>query len=100
MHVVQEGEVVVAGEVDRVYTSDATVEVHDPLLDRVVRIAKEGSGTTVVWNPWQEKGSELVDLAEGEWREYVCVETAAAGDAAIELAPGASRTVVQRVSLR
>ena len=62
---VQEGDVVVAGEVDRVYSSDATVEVHDPVLDRVVQVAKEGSGTTVVWNPWQEKGSELVDLAEG-----------------------------------
>ena len=100
VHVVQEGEVVVAGEVDRVYASDAAVEVHDPVLDRVVQVAKEGSGTTVVWNPWQEKGSELVDLAEGEWREYVCVETAAAGDDAIELVPGASHTVVQRVSVR
>ncbi len=97
---VQEGDVVVDGEVDRVYSSHEVVEVHDPVLDRVVRVAKEGSGTTVVWNPWQEKGSALVDLAEGEWREYVCVETAAAGDRAIELEPGASHTVVQRVSVR
>ncbi|MCU0785164.1 MAG: D-hexose-6-phosphate mutarotase, partial [Verrucomicrobia bacterium] len=41
------------GEVDRAYLNTiATVEIQDASLRRVIRVEKEGSASTVVWNPW------------------------------------------------
>src|SRR5690606_23979067 len=54
----QDGPITVSGETDRVYTSTATVLVHDPVLGRTLQVEKSGSPTTVVWNPWVEKRSE------------------------------------------
>ena len=100
VRVVQEGDVVLSGEVDRVHDSEATVVVVDPVLDREVEVGKEGSGTTVVWNPWQEKGSAFDDLAVDEWRELVGVETAAVGDHALVVPAGEVREVVQTLAVR
>lgn len=100
VHVVQQGDVVVAGEVDRVHDSDATVVVLDPVLGREVEVGKEGSRTTVVWNPWQQKGSAFDDLAEGEWRDLVCVETAAVGEHALVVPTGGTCEVVQHLAVR
>ncbi len=100
VHRVQEGDLVLAGEVDRVHDSTWAVVVADPVLGREIEVAKEGSGTTVVWNPWQEKGSAFADLTGSEWRELVCVEAAAAGEHALVLAAGASHELVQRITVR
>jgi len=100
VHTVQDGDVVVDGEVDRVYEATGVVMVEDPVLHRVIEVAKSGSGTTVVWNPAAHKGAALTDLAEGEWRECVCVESANAGETAVTIAPGATHAMTQRVSLR
>ncbi len=97
---VQEGHLVVDGEVDRVYDATGPVLVHDPALARTIEVAKNGSATTVVWNPSQEKGSAFVDLDDGEWREYVCVEAANTGAGAVTIVPGGAHTLTQRVSLR
>ena len=51
---VQEGPLTIAGETDRVYVDTAApVTVEDPTLGRRLMVAKEGSSSTVVWNPWQ-----------------------------------------------
>lgn len=84
----QEGPVRIDGEVDRVYASTATVEVHDPVLDRTLVIKKSGSASTIVWNPWVEKARMMTDFGDDEWRSMVCVETANVGDHAVILAPG------------
>ena len=52
----QSGAVRFSGETDRVYintTADCLIE--DPVLARTIRIAKSGSSSSVVWNPWIEK---------------------------------------------
>lgn len=100
VHRVQEGDLRIEGEVDRVYASSGTVLVHDPVLGRTIEVAKEGSRSTVVWNPAQEKGSAFADLAAGEWREYVCVEAASTGDTAVTVEPGGTHTMSQRITLR
>lgn len=84
--------VVYDGEVDRVYDSDATAVLHDPLLRRRIVVEKVGGGQTVVWNIAEAK-SASIGLAPGEWQRYACVETAAAGPGAITLAPGAAHTL-------
>lgn len=81
--------IAIAGETDRVYTgTQATVSIEDPGLARRIRIAKTGSRTTVVWNPWVAKAKAMPDFGDDEWPGMVCVETANALDDAVTLAPG------------
>ena len=77
------------GETDRVYlgtTGECTVE--DPDWRRRIVVAKSGSRSTVVWNPWIDKARAMADLGE-TWTGMVCVETANAAEDARTLAPGA-----------
>lgn len=79
----------IAAEVDRVYPDTAaTVEIHDPGLKRVIRIAKSGSASTVVWNPWIGKSKRMPDFGDDEFSEMVCVESGNVGSNAITLPPG------------
>lgn len=86
-----------AGPVDRVYLdTDATCELIDATLARRLTIEKQGSRTTVVWNPWSQVAERMADLGD-EWPRFVCVESANTGAHAIELAPGASHALVVRI---
>lgn len=70
------GAIRISSEVDSVYL-DATggVEIHDPRLSRVIRIEKEHSASTVVWNPWIAKAQQMHDLGRDEYLKMVCVES-------------------------
>jgi len=82
------------GETDRVYLdTTAACTIHDPGRRRQIRIAKTGSASTVVWNPWIDKARAMPDFGDLEWAEMVCVETANVGDAAVTLAPGAEHSL-------
>ncbi len=86
--------IVIDGEVDRIYQDTADrVRVHDGEKGRVIEIAKTGSRSTVVWNPWIEKSARLGDMGEDGYRRMVCVETANAGRDAVTLDPGAYHTL-------
>lgn len=90
----QEGAVVISGETDRVYLDTAdTVTVHDPVLKRKLVVSKEGSRSTVVWNPWIEKAKAMSDFGDDEWPQMVCIETANAADNIVSLQPGKSHTL-------
>src|SRR5688500_1415222 len=53
----------IQGEVDRIYLdTKAAVEVTDPKWQRRIRIEKEGSASTVVWNPWIAKSQQMPDF--------------------------------------
>jgi len=64
-------------EVGRVYL-DTTVDclVEDSDLNRTITIAKTGSQSTVVWNPWLDTATRMDDLGPSGWRSMVCVESA------------------------
>jgi glucose-6-phosphate 1-epimerase len=87
-----------AEETDRIYESDATAVIHDPLLKRRIINRKIGSGSTVVWNAFPKKAAEI-GLKGDEWTGYVCVETAAVGADAVTLAPGKAHTLGAHVSV-
>ncbi len=92
----QAGAVSFSGEVDRVFLdTESACTIVDPLLERRIDIAKTGSRSTVVWNPWQQKAAGFADLGgaaaeHGSWRQMVCVESANAHDNQISIAPGQS----------
>jgi D-hexose-6-phosphate mutarotase len=70
----------------------------DPLLQRRIRIAKQGSASTVVWTPWEQKAAAMGDYTAQGWRNMLCVESANAADNALTLQPGASHTLSVRYS--
>ncbi len=81
----QSGDVSFSGEVDRIYQSDATTHILDKNWNRIIKIQKSGSGSTVVWNPWNEKAADLGDLADEEYHDFICVETANAHDKSVSV---------------
>ena len=96
---VQEGDIAIAGETDRVYLdTTSAVEIHDPTLRRRIAISKADSQSTVVWNPWIEKAHTLADLQDDEWKRMVCVETANVAPAAVALQPGEQHTIALTVT--
>lgn len=83
------------GEFDRVYinhSSDCTV--HDAEYNRLIRVSKSGSDTTVVWSPGAEKAAQMGDMgAPDEWRKAVCVETTNALDNMVVINPSRTHTI-------
>ncbi len=85
----QEDGIVIESEVDRVYLNTAAdCVIEDRGLQRAIRIAKQGSQSTVVWNPWIEKADKMGDFGTDGYRGMVCVESANALDNVLTVAPG------------
>lgn len=91
----QDGSVKISGEVDRVYPN-TTVEcvIHDAGYKRRIRVAKTGSRSTVVWNPWEEKGAKFGDMGPDGYRRMLCVETANALEDAVTVPAGETRVLM------
>jgi glucose-6-phosphate 1-epimerase len=88
---VQEGDVTVNQEVDRIYTkAPAQTKLLDKKLNRVVIISSKGSKTTVVWNPWSDLSEKSADLENDAYQSFICIETANAADDAIVVEPNES----------
>jgi glucose-6-phosphate 1-epimerase len=97
----QDGEpIVIEGETDRVYlnTTGACL-VEDPIADRRIRVGKEGSATTVVWNPWIEKAKAMADFGDEEWPRMLCMETANAAENKVTLANGQAHVMRAVIAL-
>lgn len=76
-------------EVDRIYLSTtAETVLHDPVLERTVHVAKRGSHSTVVWNPWAEKSQAMADMMDAGYVSMVCIETANAAENAVNIPAG------------
>lgn len=85
----QLGDLLIASQTDNAYINvQNAVDLVDPVLCRRIRLQKEDSSTTVVWNPWQDGAVKLRDLGEGEWKQFLCVEASNIIGAAVTLAPG------------
>jgi glucose-6-phosphate 1-epimerase len=91
----QKDGIVIESEVDRVYINTAAdCVIEDKGLKRAIRIAKQGSMSTVVWNPWTEKAEKMGDFGENGFRSMVCVESGNMMDNVVMLAPGETHKLV------
>ena len=97
---IQQGDVIFSGETDRVYVNtQATCVINDTAQHRSIHIAKSGSDTTVVWNPWIEKEKGFADMAAGEYQQMLCVETCNAANDTITVVPQQTHHLVAMVSM-
>src|ERR1035441_4842066 len=78
----------IASEVDRIYqNTTGTVEILDPRLGRKIRVEKQGSDSTVVWNPWIAKAQQMSDFGDEEYERMICVESGNVASNSISLPP-------------
>ncbi|MBI5918781.1 MAG: D-hexose-6-phosphate mutarotase [Nitrosomonadales bacterium] len=91
----QSGDIGFPSEVDRVYLdTEASCDIVDTGANRRIRVAKSGSRSTVVWNPWIEKATKMGDFgSDTGYRTMLCVESANAAENVLTLAPGESHTL-------
>jgi glucose-6-phosphate 1-epimerase len=85
---VQDGDINFNAETDLLYldTEDSCI-IDDPGFKRKIKISKNGSRSTVVWNPWKDKAKRMVDFGNDEFETMLCVETTNAETDARTLAP-------------
>ena len=90
----------IAAETDSVYL-DTTGQcaIVDQGWRRRIVIDKDGARSSVVWNPWAEKGAALADLGDRAWRGMLCVETGNIADNEVRLAPDAEHVMTTTVSV-
>ncbi|GGL37451.1 D-hexose-6-phosphate mutarotase [Phycicoccus endophyticus] len=93
---VQAGDLVLTGETDRVYRSEAPVVLTDPVLGRRLRVETTGAADRVVWNPWSDAAAGLDDVGD-QWPHLLCVEGANVLGDAVTLPPGDAHTLTYRL---
>ena len=87
----QVGEIHVADEVDRVYIDTSSeVCIDDPVLNRRIIIKKDGSHSTIVWNPWKAVAAKMGDLGQHGFLNMLCIESANAAVNSLTLDSGES----------
>jgi len=92
--------IIFGGETDRIYLNTfSPVVVRDPQRQRVITVDKEGSSSTVVWNPWINKARAMTDFGDEEWPAMLCVETANVAENVIALRPGETHSMTARYAL-
>ena len=97
---IQQGAITINAETDRIYL-DTMMEciINDPGFQRRIHIAKAGSQTTVVWNPWIKKSQRMTDFGDREYPGMVCVETANADKNVLTLRPGSTHCLRAVISV-
>lgn len=63
-------------ETDVVFRSCGGNTIVDPSCGRKIVISKNGSGSTVIWNPWIDKSRRMADFGDDEYLRMLCVESA------------------------
>ena len=97
---VQAGDIKISAEVDRIYLDTmSAVEIVDPGFKRTIRIEKEGSASTVVWNPWVRKSHAMPDFGDDEFHGMVCIEAVNASIDARTIEPGGTHVLAQKITI-
>jgi len=89
---IQDSSIVVTKEVDRIYQ-----DVNYPLYlygsNEPIVIESSGSNSSVVWNPWSSKCSQMNDMSVDSYKGFICVETTNTGKDEKIILPNATHTL-------
>ena len=92
----QEEDLKIIGEVDRIFLEQTQpLEIIDKGYNRVIKIKKNGSDTTVVWNP----NKDLVEMSPNQYKQFVCVEPSNVGESYITLQPHHTHKLTTTISV-
>lgn len=92
-------QILFTSETDRAYLNTiSATEIHDAKLKRKIIVEKEGSTSTVVWNPWIAKAKAMADFGDEEYLRMVCVESGNVSENKLILPPGETSSL--KVNLR
>ncbi len=88
------------GRTDRPYlNTEATCVLDDPAGGRTITVAKTGSKSTVVWNPWQEFTATMADMEPDAWLHMTAIETANVDVDTVTLKPGETHAMQAHVTI-
>ncbi len=93
---VQDNNLKIAGEVDRIFWEQTEpLEIIDKGYNRVIKIEKSGSNTTVVWNP----NKDLAEMSPNQYKQFVCVEPSNVGESHVCLQPHHTHQLTTTISV-
>jgi len=88
------------GRTDRPYlNTETTCVLSDQAGGRRIVVAKTGSRSTVVWNPWEELTAKMSDMEPDAWLHMTCIETANVGEDAVTLKAGETHSMRAHISI-
>ena len=96
---VQNGPVVVKGETERIYRHSDSCCLVDKRIGRKIHMNKQGSESTVVWNPWEEKARQIPDIPDDGFRNMMCLAAANGVDEQVVCGPGEVVTLEMKIGL-
>ncbi len=96
----QSGDLVINGEMDRVYQSPPSkLVVNDSALNRKLILESTGCNTAVIWNPWEKNTASMVDLKKGDYKVFMGLEAANADGDVIIVPAGESHCLQASYSI-
>jgi len=96
----QTGTLRIAPPLDRVFLDHAgPITIEDAGLGRAIEISKEGSASSVVWNPGEEGARGFADMPDDDYRVMVCVEACNALKNSYTLRAGEAHTMRMTIAL-
>ncbi|WP_297089661.1 D-hexose-6-phosphate mutarotase [uncultured Draconibacterium sp.] len=81
------------------FNTTADCVITDPYFNRNIRIGKEGSKCSTVWNPWAATCKQMSDMPNNAYETFVCLETVNNINDKIVLAPGQSHGTTAIISI-
>lgn len=76
----------------RYINTDSDCIIIDSIFNQAIRVSKQGSNITVVWNPGEESSAKMEDIPDDGFEAFVCIETVNAYNDTVQLAPGEEHT--------
>ena len=87
------------GRADRLFPdAGGRYRLVDPGLRRSIVLEVEDGRTAIVWNPGEAAAARMADVG-AHWRRFVCLEAGNAGPDVVELPPGATHTLLQKITV-
>ena len=85
----QSGALIIANEVDRIYTNvNNELIIDDRAFNRQIIVTATNNKTTVIWNPWIDICAKMPDLAYDDYQRFICVEPGNVDTDCVEIPPG------------
>jgi glucose-6-phosphate 1-epimerase len=99
-HTQSEAILAVEREENRRYIGhSAACTIADAAWNRRIRVEKQGSEVTVVWNPWEATTKTIGDIPDEGYRSFVCVEAVNAYSNSVVLQPGQSHSITTTIGI-